>query len=202
VATVSERETRDLEELNLALGILRKSADKEGYVPGSPVELVYTSLTRSGRKISLSRVRNLITRLGELGWREEAWIGPKNVRGSKIVMQPQAIESLEILPAKVEREKFEKEVTTWFSRSRTEIVATWKITNPRKHTENTTITIIGYTLTKSRGQKRHWVFRLDDTTPHPQWLKSMLAPDGTLADSALYTLWKSGHARLGKDKPK
>lgn len=199
MATAAERDIRDLEELNLALVVLRKLADKDGYVAGSPVELVYTTLTREGKTLSLSRVRDLITRLGELGWREEAWIGPKNVRGSKIVMLPPKIKSLEILPAKAEREKFEEEVATWFLRNYPEIVATWTVTNPRKRSESTTITIIDSVLVKPRGQKWHRTFCLDEAAPWPQWLKDMLTPDGTLTDSTLYSLQKSGHANLTQE---
>lgn len=195
MANASEREARDLEQLNLALDVLRGLADKEGYVPGSPVELIFAALTESGKEISLSRVRSLVTKLGELGWREEAWIGSKNVRGSKIVMHLRKIKNLETLPAKVERERFEKEVATWFSRNHDEVIATWVITNPHKGKETATIAIVNYGIVKPRGQRQHWTFRLSETKSLPEWLKNMLTPGGTLADSTLYTLCKSGHAR-------
>jgi hypothetical protein len=199
VASASERKARDIEELNLALGVLREQANKEGYVKGSPVELIYTALTKRGKEISLSRVRDLVTLLGELGWREEAWIGPKNVRGSRIVMRPQRIKNLETLPAKVERERFEKEVAAWARDIRAFSVTTWTITNPHKHNQSTTIIITGYDLVKPRGQKYHWAFRLDGFEQQPQWLKSMLTSDNKLADSTLYTLWKDGNAHLRPD---
>lgn len=195
MANASEREARDLAQLNLALDILRELADKEGYIKGSPVELIYAALVKQGENISLSRVRDLVTKLGELGWREEAWIGPRNVRGSKIVMQPPKINNLNTLPAKVERERFEGEVAAWLRQNHHEMVATWTITNPRKHNMSTTITIVELAPAKPRGQKYHWVFRLDKAKSQPQWLRSMLTSKGLLADSTLYTLWKNGHAK-------
>lgn len=155
-----DRERQRLNELNTVLNILREAADAEGYIPGSPVELINRALMNSTHLISLSRIRDLVTELGRLGWREEAWIGPRSVRGSKIVMEPKTITNLEVLPHKANREKFEREVSSWWVGNYHDIMtAIWTITNPHQPHDSTTITIVSHRQVKPRGSKSHWVFK-------------------------------------------
>jgi len=191
----SERNARDFDELNFALIVLRALADKDGYVPGSPVQRIYDA--RGKRKISISRVRDLVTKLGELGWREEVWIGPGNIYGSKIVMKPDRIMNLSPLPAKVAHERLKAEASLWARRYFNKIDGPWRITNPRNPSEIASVAIRSQGFGRlTRGQGHHRLFKLAGIRSRaiPGWLKKLLSPDETLSDVMLYQLWKANNA--------
>lgn len=198
---VTAEDQRLLSELNVALKVFRSLADENGYVEGAPLETVYAAWPEP--KLALSRVRLLITELGHLGWREHAWLGPRNTLGSKVIMGSSRIENLFPLPAKLAEKELDRAVADWFADrfDKGIMLGKWTITLLQKG-DAATVNLISYSAGTPRGKKMRWYFDVEGRKKLPDWVQEMLEPrlKHRISAHTLYELWQNGRAKHEGEK--